>query len=76
MPDSHPHRITSTKRRINTVVSADDGHIVGPKQVDTVKYTKNKLCTKLALSTRLYRDARSPKLKTTYRSTVYVFNET
>jgi len=27
-PDSHPHRIISTKRRINTVVSPDDGHIV------------------------------------------------
>ena len=27
-PDSHPHRITSTKCRINTVVSPDDGHIV------------------------------------------------
>jgi len=26
--DSHPHRITSTKCRINTVVSPDDGHIV------------------------------------------------
>ena len=28
IPDSHPHRITSTKCRINTVVSPDDGHIV------------------------------------------------
>ena len=28
IPDSHPHRITSTKGRINTVVSPDDGHIV------------------------------------------------
>jgi len=27
IPDSHPYRITSTKRRINTVVSPDDGHI-------------------------------------------------
>ena len=26
--DSHPHRITSTKCRINTVVSPDDGDIV------------------------------------------------
>jgi hypothetical protein len=26
--DSHPHRLTSTKRCINTVVSPDDGHIV------------------------------------------------
>ena len=27
VPDSHPNRITSTKCRINTVVSPDDGHI-------------------------------------------------
>ena len=28
IPDIHPHRITSTKRRKNTVVSPDDGPIV------------------------------------------------
>ena len=28
IPDNHPHRITSTKCRINTDVSPDDGHIV------------------------------------------------
>ena len=28
IPDSHPHRITSTKCRMNAVVSPDDGHIV------------------------------------------------
>ena len=28
IPDSHPRRITSTKCRINIVVSPDDGHIV------------------------------------------------
>jgi hypothetical protein len=27
VPDSHPHKITSTKCCINTVVSPDDGHI-------------------------------------------------
>jgi len=26
--DYHPYRLTSTKCRINTVVSPDDGHIV------------------------------------------------
>ena len=26
VPDSHPYRIKSTKCRINTVVSPDDGH--------------------------------------------------
>jgi hypothetical protein len=34
-----------------------------PKHVEIDKYTKNKLCTKLALFTRLYRDARSTKHK-------------
>jgi len=28
IPDSHPYRVTSTKCRINTVVSPFDGHIV------------------------------------------------
>ena len=28
IPDNYPHRITSTKCRINIVVSPDDGHIV------------------------------------------------
>jgi len=32
-----------------------------PKHVEIDKYTKNKLCTKLVLFTRLYRDARSTK---------------
>ena len=53
--DSHPHRITSTKCCINTVVSPDDGHISRPKHVEIDKYTKNKLCIKLALFTsRIY----------------------
>ena len=28
IPDSHPHRVTNTKCRIDTVISADDGHTV------------------------------------------------
>ena len=28
IPDSHPHGVTNTKRRIDTVISPDDGHIV------------------------------------------------
>ena len=27
-PDSHPHRVTNTKCRIDAVISPDDGHIV------------------------------------------------
>jgi len=27
VPDSHPHKITSTKCRTNTVISPDDGYI-------------------------------------------------
>jgi len=42
-------------------VFPDDGPILAPKNVEIDKYTKNKLCTKLALFTRLHRDARSTK---------------
>ena len=28
VPDSHLHRVTNTKCRIDTVISPDDGHIV------------------------------------------------
>jgi len=28
IPDSHPHRMTSTKSHTDTVISPDDGHIV------------------------------------------------
>jgi len=52
IPDSHPHRLTSTKCRINTVVSPDGVHS-RLKHVEIDTYTKNKLCTKLALFTWL-----------------------
>ena len=51
-----------TKCRIKRVFSPDDGHIVAGN-IEIVKYTKHKLCTTLVLSTRSYRDARSPKHK-------------
>jgi hypothetical protein len=50
-------------RQSSTMVSPDDGPIVVPKCVEIDKYIKNKLCTKLVLFTRLYRDAWSTKLK-------------
>jgi hypothetical protein len=28
IPDSHPHRVTNTKRRIDTFICPDDGHFV------------------------------------------------
>jgi hypothetical protein len=28
IPDDHPHRVTNTRCRIDTVISPDDGHIV------------------------------------------------
>ena len=64
IPGSHPHRVRSTKFRINTVVSPDDGINSSPKLVEIDKFTKNKLCTELALFTIIYRDARSTKHKT------------
>ena len=61
IPDGHPHRVTSTKCLINSFFSWWWAHS-HPKHVEEIdKYTKNKLCTKLALFTRLYRDARSTK---------------
>jgi len=63
IPYSHPYRITSTKCRVNTVVSSWWWAHSRPKHVEIDKYTKNKLCTKLALFTRLYRNVRSTKHK-------------
>ena len=63
IPDSHPYRIASTKCRIDKVVSPDDANIVArnmqTKEIDIIK----KLCTNLALFTRLYKVARSTKHK-------------
>jgi hypothetical protein len=44
---SRPNIVTSTKCRINPVVSPDDGHTVA-RNVEIDRYTKNKLCTKFA----------------------------
>jgi len=52
IPDSHPHRITSTKCRINTVVSPDDGHIAARNMYRLINILRKKLCTKLALLTK------------------------
>ena len=43
VPDSHPYKITSTKCRINTVVSPYDGHIVARnmqrKEINIIRKT-------------------------------------
>jgi len=63
IPESHPYRITSTKCRINTVVSPDDEHIV-PRNMERKEINiLKKLCTKLALFTRLYRDVGQQNIK-------------
>jgi len=54
---SHPHRITSTKCCVNTVLSPDDGHIVAQnvqRKYTKNKYAKNKLCTELDLFTKSF----------------------
>ena len=48
-----PQRITSTKCRINTVVSTDDGHIVGRNMQRLINILRINLCTKLVLFTKL-----------------------
>jgi len=50
IPDSHPYRITSTKCRINTVVSPDDGHVFDRKHVEK----RNKHTKKSFVSSWLY----------------------
>jgi hypothetical protein len=63
MHTSHPYRVTNTRCRIGTVFSPDDGHSC-PKHVQkSNKHIKKKLCTKLVLFTRLYKDTRSTKHK-------------
>jgi hypothetical protein len=64
IPDSNRHRIISTKCRINTVITLDDGHRVARNMKWKInKHTKKTLCTKLALFSRLYRDTRSTEHK-------------
>jgi len=63
IPVSQPHRVTNTKCRINTVISPDDGHIVARNMQRKEINILRKLCTKLALFTRLYKDAPSIKHK-------------
>jgi hypothetical protein len=55
--DRHPHTITSTMCRTSTVVSPDDESIVA-QNIVIDKYTKNKLCTKLVLFTKLFSSLR------------------
>jgi len=50
------------------------GWLSGHVQIDKYKYTKNKLCNRLVLFTRLYRDARSTKHK--IRQNVLAVNAT
>jgi len=64
IPDSHPHRITSTKCCKNTVVSPDDGHIFARNMQRLINIIRINSCTQLVLFTRLYSDARSTNHKT------------
>jgi hypothetical protein len=63
IPDSHPYRVTSTKCRIDTIISPDYGHIVARNMYRKEINILRKLCTKLALFTRLYKDALPTKRK-------------
>jgi len=51
---SHPHRLTSTKCRKNTVVSLDDGHIVARNKQRFINILRINSCIKLVLFTRLF----------------------
>jgi hypothetical protein len=67
IPDSHPHRITSTKCRINTVLSPDDGHTVARnKRLIIINILTINCAPSWFYFTRLYpyRCARSTEHKT------------
>jgi len=47
IPDSHSHRVTNTKCRIDAVISPDDGHIVARnmqrKEINILRKTVNQV---------------------------------
>jgi hypothetical protein len=47
IPDGHPHRVTNTRCRIDTVISPDDGHIVARNMQRIEISIQEKLCTRL-----------------------------
>ena len=61
--ESHPHRVTNIKCRIDTVIFLDDGHIVARNMYRKETNILKKLYTKLVLFTRLYKDECSIKHK-------------
>ena len=63
IPDSHLYRVTNTRCRIGIVFSPDDGHIAARNMYRKAIDIQEKLCTKLVLFTRLYKDARSTEHK-------------
>jgi len=78
IPDSHPYRMTNTKCSIDKVISPDDGHIVARNKCRKEINILKELCTKLALFTRLHKDARSKNIKNINKIYVYrisKFNE-
>jgi len=61
-------RVTNTRCCNDTVISPDDGHIVAWNMWRIEINIQDKLCTRLALFTRLYKDAQSTKhKKSSYR---------
>ena len=55
--------MTSTKCRINTVVSPDDGHTVARNMYRLIHIRRINLRTKLVLFARIYRDAGQQNIK-------------
>jgi hypothetical protein len=61
--EGHLHRVTNTRCHIDTVISPDDGHTVAWNMQRIETNIKQKLCTRLVLFTRLYKDVWSTKHK-------------
>jgi hypothetical protein len=73
IPESHPHRITSNKCRINTVVSLDDGYIVTRNMQRSINIQRINCVPNWFNFTRLYRDTRSIKHKILWIKHLYLY---
>ena len=58
IPDNHPHRVTNTKCRIDTVISLNDGHIVARnmwrKEINILRKIMHQVCFNLQDYARMH----------------------
>jgi hypothetical protein len=74
--DSHPHRVTNTKCRIDTVISPDDGLIIARNMQRKEINILRKIVHQVDFIYKIYKNARSTKhKKTAYLSTITVIRQ-